>query len=62
MEMCHEHCQLPILSENSDYAFPQRSNRPYIYIYIYLYGSGLKEKTIWASINTNYFAINTKTK
>lgn len=58
MEMCHEHCQLPILTENSDYAFPQRSNR----LYIYLYGSGLKEKTIWASINTNYFAINTKTK
>lgn len=28
----------------------------------YIYGSGLKEKTIWASINTNYFAINTKTK
>lgn len=56
--MCHEHCQLPILTENSDYAFPQRSNR----LYIYLYGSGLKEKTIWASINTNYFAINTKTK
>lgn len=57
MEMCHEHCQLPILFGNSDYAFPQRSNRLY-----YLYGSGLKEKTIWASINTNYFAINTKTK
>lgn len=54
----YEHCQLPIMSENSQIMhFLREATGP-----ICTDGSGLKEKTILASIRNYQFAINAKSQ